>query len=159
MLYGVETLIVDAGIQAGLVQQGLPRTRQNVTQLSPADQPMGDLELCEPIAFRSLPRPYSGFQHVSCFHNADGIPQQVRQHLSGAASGPGKPGIIALHTLNVYPLKAFTRMASAEMTEMDDSAGRLIQQSLFHHMRKSLVKQVVLIQAVRRRPMSPARYR
>eukprot|EP00961_Rhodomonas_salina_P014818 198976-Rhodomonas_salina.1 len=43
----LKTLIVDAGIQAGLVQQGLPRTRQNVSQHSPTDHHMGDLELSQ----------------------------------------------------------------------------------------------------------------
>eukprot|EP00960_Hanusia_phi_P022194 657347-Hanusia_phi.AAC.1 len=34
-------------IQAGLVQQGSPRTRPNVTQHSPTDHHMGDLELSQ----------------------------------------------------------------------------------------------------------------
>eukprot|EP00960_Hanusia_phi_P002244 64584-Hanusia_phi.AAC.1 len=104
MLYGVENIarIVDAGVQAGLVpEQGLPRTRQNVSQHSPWDHHMGDLELTQ-----SRSGAWQGFSmsqplnDVCLFNHAvDGImgPQQVRQHhdLSGAASawhpapGPG----------------------------------------------------------------------
>ena len=80
----LKTLITDAGVQAGLVQQGLPRTRQNVPSHSPLDHHIGDFLLSQlrSGAWQGLILDFS-MSHV---FNEDGIPQRARQHLRGAAS-------------------------------------------------------------------------
>eukprot|EP00960_Hanusia_phi_P010463 306646-Hanusia_phi.AAC.1 len=71
----LKTLIADAGVQAGLVQQGLPWTRQNVPSHSPMDHHIGDFLLGQlrSGAWRGLILDFS-MSHV---FNKDGIPSDL----------------------------------------------------------------------------------